>query len=87
MSTAIVLINLGTPDSPTPPAIKRYLAEIVCAGLKTLLDCPRLKIPNPQIPPDRCREQAILPRNAFDDMNGLFLPIMLQFQQRSSKAI
>ena len=29
MSTAIVLINLGTPDSPTPPAIKRYLAEFL----------------------------------------------------------
>ena len=29
MSTAVVLINLGTPDSPTPPAIKRYLAEFL----------------------------------------------------------
>lgn len=27
--TAIVLVNLGTPDEPTPAAIKRYLAEFL----------------------------------------------------------
>ena len=29
MSTAVVLINLGTPDQPTPQAIKTYLAEFL----------------------------------------------------------
>ncbi|MDX1376871.1 MAG: ferrochelatase, partial [Burkholderiales bacterium] len=25
----IVLVNLGTPDAPTPPAVRRYLAEFL----------------------------------------------------------
>ena len=27
--TAIILVNLGTPDSPEPKAVKRYLAEFL----------------------------------------------------------
>lgn len=27
--TAVVLVNLGTPDAPTPPALRRYLAEFL----------------------------------------------------------
>lgn len=27
--TAVVLINLGTPDAPTPPAVRRYLREFL----------------------------------------------------------
>src|SRR5574343_1820838 len=27
--TAILLCNLGTPDAPTPPALRRYLAEFL----------------------------------------------------------
>ena len=29
IKTAIILANLGTPDEPTAPAIKRYLAEFL----------------------------------------------------------
>lgn len=29
MSTAILLVNLGTPEAPTPPALRRYLAEFL----------------------------------------------------------
>src|SRR3954470_6953449 len=28
-STAVVLCNLGTPDAPTPAAVRRYLAEFL----------------------------------------------------------
>ena len=27
--TAVVLVNLGTPDAPTPSALRRYLAEFL----------------------------------------------------------
>src|SRR5690554_6487092 len=27
--TGVLFINLGTPDAPTPPAIRRYLAEFL----------------------------------------------------------
>ena len=26
---AVVLVNLGTPDAPTPKAVRRYLAEFL----------------------------------------------------------
>ena len=28
-TTAILFCNLGTPDDPTPPAVRRYLAEFL----------------------------------------------------------
>ncbi|MFM8344228.1 MAG: ferrochelatase, partial [Betaproteobacteria bacterium] len=27
--TAVLLVNLGTPDAPTAPALRRYLAEFL----------------------------------------------------------
>ena len=27
--TAVLLVNLGTPDAPTPAALRRYLAEFL----------------------------------------------------------
>ena len=38
--TAILLINLGTPDAPTAPAVKRYLAEFL--GDRRVVELPRL---------------------------------------------
>lgn len=38
--TALLLINLGTPDAPTAPAVKRYLAEFL--GDRRVVDLPRL---------------------------------------------
>ena len=29
MTPGVLLINLGTPDAPTPAAVKRYLAEFL----------------------------------------------------------
>jgi ferrochelatase len=40
MSTAILLVNLGTPDAPTAPAVKRYLAEFL--GDRRVVGLPRL---------------------------------------------
>lgn len=38
--TAILLANLGTPDAPTAPALRRYLAEFL--GDRRVVDLPRL---------------------------------------------
>lgn len=38
--TAVVLVNLGTPDDPTPAAVKRYLAEFL--GDPRVVEIPRL---------------------------------------------
>lgn len=40
MTTAILLVNLGTPDAPTAPAVKRYLAEFL--GDPRVVELPRL---------------------------------------------
>jgi ferrochelatase len=37
--TAVVLINLGTPDAPTPGAVRRYLAEFLSD--RRVIDYPR----------------------------------------------
>jgi len=39
MSQAILLVNLGTPDAPTAPAVRRYLAEFL--GDRRVVDLPR----------------------------------------------
>ena len=39
-STAIVLCNLGTPDAPTPAAVRRYLAEFLSDS--RVVEIPRL---------------------------------------------
>ena len=39
-STAILLCNLGTPDAPTAPALRRYLAEFLSD--KRVVEIPRL---------------------------------------------
>jgi len=40
MTTGLLLVNLGTPDAPTAPALKRYLAEFL--GDRRVVDLPRL---------------------------------------------
>lgn len=37
----VLLVNLGTPDAPTPAAVKRYLAEFL--GDRRVVDLPRLQ--------------------------------------------
>jgi ferrochelatase len=38
--TAVVLVNLGTPDEPTAPALRRYLAEFLSDP--RVVEIPRL---------------------------------------------
>lgn len=38
--TAVVLLNLGTPDAPTAPALRRYLGEFL--GDRRVVEIPRL---------------------------------------------
>jgi len=38
--TAVLLVNLGTPEAPTAPALRRYLAEFL--GDRRVVDLPRL---------------------------------------------
>lgn len=40
MTAAILLLNLGTPDAPTAPAVRRYLAEFL--GDPRVVELPRL---------------------------------------------
>ncbi|MBS3935820.1 MAG: ferrochelatase [Sulfuritalea sp.] len=40
MTTAILLVNLGTPEAPTPAALRRYLAEFL--GDPRVVELPRL---------------------------------------------
>src|SRR5262252_2652139 len=39
LSTAVLLVNLGTPDAPTPAAVRRYLAEFLSD--RRVIDAPR----------------------------------------------
>src|SRR4051812_47143526 len=39
-STAVLLCNLGTPDAPTPAAVRRYLAEFL--GDRRVVEIPRI---------------------------------------------
>jgi ferrochelatase len=40
MTDGVLLVNLGTPDAPTAPALRRYLAEFL--GDRRVVDLPRL---------------------------------------------
>ena len=40
LSAAVLLVNLGTPDAPTPSAVRRYLAEFL--GDPRVIEVPRL---------------------------------------------
>ena len=39
-TTAILLCNLGTPDAPTPAALRRYLGEFLCDA--RVVEIPKL---------------------------------------------
>jgi protoporphyrin/coproporphyrin ferrochelatase len=40
MTTGLLLVNLGTPEAPTAPALKKYLAQFL--GDRRVVDLPRL---------------------------------------------
>ena len=58
-SSAVLLINLGSPDAPTVPAVRRYLREFLMDG--RVLDAPwpiRFMIVHGFILPFRPRRSA-----------------------------
>lgn len=69
--TGILLIQLGTPDEPTPPALKRYLRQFL--GDPRVIEVPRLKwwlILNLFILPTRPKQSAAKYRRIWDPQTG-----------------
>jgi protoporphyrin/coproporphyrin ferrochelatase len=71
MSTAVLLIQLGTPDAPTVPALRRYLRQFL--GDPRVIDAPRLKwwfVLNFFILPFRPRQSAAKYQRIWDAVTG-----------------
>lgn len=69
--TGILLIQLGTPDEPTPPALKRYLRQFL--GDPRVIEVPRLPwwfILNLLILPTRPKQSAAKYRRIWDPQTG-----------------
>ncbi|MEM8727653.1 MAG: ferrochelatase [Chlamydiota bacterium] len=67
MKTGILLVNLGTPDSPSPGDVKRYLTEFLTDG--RVIDLPVLKrhlLVRGVIVPRRYKESAKLYRSIWE---------------------
>jgi ferrochelatase len=71
MKTAVLLIQLGTPDSPTVPALRRYLRQFL--GDPRVIEAPRLSwwlILNGFILPFRPRQSAAKYARIWDPRTG-----------------
>jgi ferrochelatase len=71
MSTAVLLIQLGTPDAPTIPALRRYLRQFL--GDPRVIEAPRLKwwfVLNLFILPFRPRRSAAKYQRIWDADSG-----------------
>jgi ferrochelatase len=71
MCTGILLIQLGTPDAPTVPALRRYLRQFL--GDPRVIDTPRLKwwfVLNFFILPFRPRQSAAKYQLIWDAVTG-----------------
>ncbi len=71
MSAAVLLVQLGTPDAPTAPALRRYLRQFL--GDPRVIEVPRLKwwfILNCFILPFRPSRSAAKYRRIWNDMTG-----------------
>ncbi len=71
MSTGVLLIQLGTPDAPTVPALRRYLRQFL--GDPRVIDAPRLKwwfVLNLFILPFRPRQSAAKYQRIWDAVTG-----------------
>ncbi len=70
-SVAVLLVQLGTPDAPTTPALRRYLRQFL--GDPRVIDAPRLKwwfILNLFILPFRPARSAEKYRRIWDEKTG-----------------
>ncbi len=80
-STAVLLIQLGTPDAPTSSALRRYLRQFL--GDPRVIEVPRLKwwfILNLFVLPFRPRQSAAKYRRIWDDNTGSPLLHITQLQ-------
>jgi ferrochelatase len=71
MSTGVLLIQLGTPDAPTVPALRRYLRQFL--GDPRVIDAPRLKwwfVLNLFVLPFRPRQSAAKYQRIWDAVTG-----------------
>jgi ferrochelatase len=71
MSTGVLLIQLGTPDAPTTPALRRYLRQFLSDP--RVIEAPRLKwwfVLNLFILPFRPSQSAAKYRRIWDSANG-----------------
>src|SRR5947209_4453093 len=70
-ATGVLLIQLGTPDAPTTPALRRYLRQFL--GDPRVIEAPRLTwwfILNLFILPTRPRRSAAKYRRIWDAKTG-----------------
>ncbi len=71
MSTGVLLIQLGTPDAPTAPALRRYLRQFL--GDPRVIEAPRLTwwfVLNLFILPFRPRQSAAKYQRIWDSVTG-----------------
>ncbi len=71
MSAAVLLVQLGTPDAPTPPALRRYLRQFL--GDPRVIEVPRFKwwfILNCFILPFRPSRSAAKYRRIWNETTG-----------------
>lgn len=82
MKTGILLVNLGTPDAPTTPALKRYLAQFLSDP--RVIDLSRWKwlpILHTMILPKRAPRVAKLYQSIWTEQGSPLLAISRQQQQ------
>src|SRR4029078_9330724 len=78
-ATGVLLVNLGTPDAPTPAAVRRYLREFL--GDPRVIDIPapvRAMLLNLVILPTRRARSARAYRSIWDAERGS--PLMFHSQ-------
>jgi protoporphyrin/coproporphyrin ferrochelatase len=71
MSTGVLVIQLGTPDAPTVPALRRYLRQFL--GDPRVIEAPRLQwwlVLNGFILPFRPRQSAAKYQRIWDPVTG-----------------
>src|SRR6266852_384977 len=70
-TVGVLLIQLGTPDAPTVPALRRYLRQFL--GDPRVIEAPRLwwwLILNTRILPTRPKQSAAKYRRIWDPTTG-----------------
>lgn len=83
MKTGILLINLGTPDAPTPGAVGRYLSEFLSDG--RVIDIPvvpRMLLVNGIISPIRRFKSSAEYKKVWTDSGS---PLLLYSQELAEK--